>query len=68
MFSCCAMGRSSVDAVVVAAVVAGLILVGARPLTGTDTSKAKLKNDAAMRAQIRAIRMALKIKLAALHH
>ena len=31
-------GRSSVDAVVVAAVVAGLILVGARPLTGSDTS------------------------------
>jgi hypothetical protein len=40
----------------------------ASALTGTDTSKAKLKNDAAMRAQIRAIRMALKIKLAALHH
>ena len=31
-------GRSSVDAVIVAAVVAGLILIGARPLTGTDTS------------------------------
>jgi hypothetical protein len=31
-------GRSSVDAVIVAAVVAGLILIGARPLTGSDTS------------------------------
>jgi lysyl-tRNA synthetase class 2 len=31
-------GRSSVDAVIVAAVVAGLILLGARPLTGSDTS------------------------------
>jgi hypothetical protein len=31
-------GRRSVDAVIVAAVVAALILVGARPLTGSDTS------------------------------
>jgi hypothetical protein len=31
-------GRSSVDAVIVAAVVAGLILIGARPLNGSDTS------------------------------
>jgi hypothetical protein len=31
-------GRRSVDAVIVAAVVAGLILLGARPLTGSDTS------------------------------
>ena len=31
-------GRSSVDAVIVAAVVAGLILLGARPLSGSDTS------------------------------
>jgi hypothetical protein len=31
-------GRRSVDAVIVAAVVAGLILVGARPLTSSDTS------------------------------
>jgi hypothetical protein len=31
-------GRRSVDAVIVAAVVAALILIGARPLTGSDTS------------------------------
>jgi hypothetical protein len=31
-------GRSSVDAVIVAAVVAGLILLGVRPLSGSDTS------------------------------
>jgi hypothetical protein len=31
-------GRRSVDAVIVAAVVAALILLGARPLTGSDTS------------------------------
>jgi hypothetical protein len=31
-------GRSSVDAVIVAAVVAALILLGARPLTASDTS------------------------------
>ena len=31
-------GRSSVDAVIVAAVVAALILLGARPLNGSDTS------------------------------
>jgi len=36
--------------------------------TDNDTSHAQLKTDAATRAQIRAIRMALKIKLAALHH
>ncbi|MFZ0090991.1 MAG: hypothetical protein WAL63_15905 [Solirubrobacteraceae bacterium] len=30
-------GRRSVDAVIIAAVVAGLILIGARPLTATDT-------------------------------
>jgi hypothetical protein len=33
-------GRRSVDAVIVSAVVAALILVGARPLTPTDTSSA----------------------------
>jgi hypothetical protein len=33
-------GRRSVDAVIVAAVVAGLILVGARPLSANDTSSA----------------------------
>jgi hypothetical protein len=39
-------------------------------VTGADTgaSNVQLKTEAATRAQIRAIRMALKIRLAALHH